>query len=133
MTDTIAGRVDMQFNSAPSVAPHVKSGRLRALALARATRWPDLPDVPTFIEAGWPQYQPNGWYGICAPAKTPKAVIDRLQRVAVEAVNSPDFRARLTVLVADPAGTSSREFAAYIPSEYEKYGKVIKATGARAD
>ena len=133
MTDTISGRVDMQINSAPSVAPHVKNGRLKALALARASRWPDLPNVPTFAEAGWPQYDANGWYGLCAPAKTPKAVIDHLQQEAVKVVKSTDFRERLTVLVADPAGSTSQEFATYIRNQYDKYGKVIKATGARAD
>jgi tripartite-type tricarboxylate transporter receptor subunit TctC len=133
MTDTISGRVDLQINSAPSVAPHVKSGRLKALALARASRWPDLPNVPTFAESGWPQYQANGWYGLCAPAKTPRAVIDKLQRESAKVVTSDDFRARLAILVADAVGSSSREFAAYIRNEYEKYGKVIKATGARAE
>ena len=58
--DMIAGRIDMQFNSAPTVAPHVKAGRMRGIALARASRWPDLADVPTFAESGWPQYQPTG-------------------------------------------------------------------------
>jgi len=131
--DMIAGRIDLQFNSAPTVSPHVKSGRMTALALARTARWPDLPNVPTFAEAGWPQYQANGWYGLCAPAKTPKAVVDRLQREAVAVVGSPDYRARLAALVADPAGSSPKEFAAHLRSEYEKYGKIIKATGARAE
>ena len=131
--DMIAGRIDLQFNSAPTVAPHVKSGRMKALAIARASRWPDLADVPTFAEAGWPQYQPNGWYGLCAPAKTPQAVIDRLNQEAVKVVTSAYYRERLAVLVADPAGSTPQEFAAYIRNEYEKYGKVIKATGARAE
>ena len=131
--DMIAGRIDLQFNSAPTVAPYVKAGRMKALALARASRWPDLADVPTFTEAGWPQYQPNGWYGLCAPAKTPQAVIDRLNLEARKVVASAFYRERLAVLVADPAGSTPQEFAAYIRNEYEKYGKVIKATGARAE
>lgn len=131
--DIIAGRIDLEINSAPTVAPHVKSGRVRAIALARASRWPDLPEVPTFAEAGWPQYQANGWYGLCAPAGTPKAVIDRLHRESVKVVNSAFYRERLAILVADPAGSTPQEFAAYIRNEYEKYGKVIKATGARAE
>lgn len=133
MNDTISGRIELQINSAPSVAPHVKSGRLKALALARSARWPDLPNVPTFAESGWPQYQANGWYGLCAPAKTPRAVIDKLQREAVKVVNAADFKDRLTMLVADPVGSTPQEFVAYIRNEYEKYGKVIKATGARAE
>ena len=133
MNDTISGRVDLQINSAPSVAPHVKSGRLKPLALARSARWPDLPNVPTFAESGWPQYEANGWYGLCAPAKTPRAVIDKLHSESVKIVASSDFRDRLNLLVADPVGSTPKEFAAYIRNEYEKYGKVIKATGARAD
>ena len=131
--DMIAGRIDVQFNSAPTVAPYVKAGRMKALALARASRWPDMPDVPTFAESGWPQYQPNGWYGLCAPAKTPQAVIARLNLEAIKVVTSAFYRERLAVLVADPAGSTPQEFAAYIRNEYEKYGKVIKATGARAE
>jgi len=98
-----------------------------------ASRWPDLADVPTFAESGWPQYQPNGWYGLCAPAKTPKAVIQRLNAEAVKVVTSPWFHERLAVLVADPVGSTPQEFASYIRNEYAKYGKVIKTTGARAD
>lgn len=131
--DMIAGRIDLQFNSAPTVSPHVKAGRMTALALARSARWPELPNVETFAEAGWPRYQANGWYGLCAPAKTPKAVIDRLQREAVAVVASADYRARLTALVADPAGSTPKEFAAHLRSEYDKYGKIIKATGARVE
>jgi tripartite-type tricarboxylate transporter receptor subunit TctC len=131
--DMIAGRIDLQFNSAPTVAPYVKAGRMKALALARAARWPDLADVPTFAESGWPQYQPNGWYGLCAPAKTPRAVIERLNAEALKVVASPFYRERLAMLVADPAGSTPQEFAAYIRHEYEKYGEVIKATGARAE
>jgi tripartite-type tricarboxylate transporter receptor subunit TctC len=131
--DMIAGRIDLQFNSAPTVAPYVKAGRMKALALARSARWPDLADVPTFAEAGYPQYQPNGWYGLCLPAKTPQAIIDRLNGEALKVVASPFYRERLAALVADPAGSTPQEFAAYIRNEYEKYGKVIKATGARAD
>ena len=131
--DMIAGRIDLQFNSAPTVSPYVKSGRMTGLALARATRWPDMPGVPTFAESGWPQYQPSGWYGLCAPARTPRDIIDRLQREAAAAVASADYRARLAVLVADPVGSSPKEFAAHLRNEYEKYGKVIKATGARAE
>jgi tripartite-type tricarboxylate transporter receptor subunit TctC len=131
--DMIAGRIDLQFNSAPTVVPYVKAGRMKALALARASRWPDLADVPTFAESGWPQYQPNGWYGLCAPARTPRAIIDRLNLESVKAVTSAFYRDRLAMLVADPVGSSPQEFAAYIRSEYEKYGKVIKATGARVE
>ena len=131
--DMIAGRIDLQFNSAPTVSPHIKSGRMKALALARAQRWPDLADVPKFAETGYPQYQPNGWYGLCAPAKTPRAIIDKLNSEAMKAIASPYYRERLNILIADVAGSTPKEFAAYIRSEYDKYGQVIKATGARAD
>jgi tripartite-type tricarboxylate transporter receptor subunit TctC len=131
--DMIAGRIDFQFNSAPTVSPHVKSGRLTAIGIARSARWPDLPNVPTFAEAGWPQYKAGGWYGLCAPAKTPRAIIDRLQKESVAAVQSADYRARATALIADPAGSTPKEFAAHLRAEYDRYGKVIKETGARAE
>jgi len=131
--DMIAGRIDFQFNSAPTVSPHVKAGRMTAIGIARPARWPDLPNVPTFAEAGWPQYQAGGWYGLCAPAKTPKAIIERLNRETVAAVQSADYRARAAALVADPAGSTPKEFAAHLRAEYDRYGKVIKETGARAE
>ena len=131
--DMIAGRIDIQINSAPTVSPHVKSGRMTAIGIARSARWPELPNVQTFAEAGWPQFKAGGWYGLCAPAKTPRTVIDRLQRETVAVAQSADFRARLTALIADPAGSTPMEFAAHLRSEYDRYGKVIKETGARAE
>lgn len=133
MTDMIAGRVDIQFTSAVSVMPHVRSARLKAIAISRESRWPDLPYVQTFAEAGWPQYQSSTWYGLCAPARTPAARVDRLNREARKALASADYRERLRMQVADPVGNSPQEFGAFIRMQYDKYGKVIRALGVRVD
>ncbi|MSP98517.1 MAG: tripartite tricarboxylate transporter substrate binding protein [Betaproteobacteria bacterium] len=133
LSDMIAGRVDLKFGSAPEAIPPVKAGRLKALAIALDTRWPDLPGVPTFGESGWPDYKTGTWYGLCAPAKTPKAIIDRVYREARDALASSDLRERLRLLGAGPGGSSPQDFAAFIRTEYEKYGKVIKTLSLRVD
>ena len=133
MSDMIAGRVDLKFGSTPEAIPPMKAGRLKAIAISRDTRWPDLPNVPTFAESGWPQYKTGTWYGLCAPAKTPKAIIDRIYSATRDALASSDLRERLRLLGTSPGGSSPQEFAAFIRSEYETYGKVIKALNLRAD
>src|SRR4051812_18286289 len=92
--DMIAGRIDLQFNSAPTVSPYVKAGRMKALALARSARWPDLAEVPTFAEVGYPQYQPNGWYGLCAPAKNPPAGAPQTKAETLQTNATPFFPGR---------------------------------------
>ena len=133
VTAIFAGRIDLQFPSAASYLPYVKAGRLKALALARKSRWPDLPSVPTFTEAGWPQYQSENWWGLCAPAKTSKYIIDRLNQETSKALASNDLRQNIQNMVADPVGNSPQEFTNFLHTEYEKYRKIIKALGIRAE
>ena len=133
LADLIAGRVDLKFGSAPEAIPPVKAGRLKAIAISLDARWPDLPNVPTFGESGWPQYKTGTWYGLCAPAKTPAAIVKRLHAEARDALASGDLRERLRLLGATPGGNSPQEFATFIRSEYEQYGKVIKALNLRAE
>jgi tripartite-type tricarboxylate transporter receptor subunit TctC len=133
LSDLVAGRVDLKFGSAPEAIPPVKAGRLKGIAIALDTRWPDLPNVPTFAESGWPQYKTGTWYGLCAPAKTPAAIVNRLYVQVRDALASGDLRERLRLLGASPGGNSPQEFASFIRSEYEKYGKVIKALDLRAE
>ena len=133
MADIIAGRVDLKFGSAPEAIPPAKTGRVKVIAIALDTRWPDLPNVPTFAESGWPQYKTGTWYGLCAPAKTPPAIVKRIHEMTRDALASSDIRDRLRQLGARPGGNSPQEFAAFIRSEYEQYGKVIKALNLRAE
>jgi tripartite-type tricarboxylate transporter receptor subunit TctC len=133
MADIIAGRVDLKFGSAPEAIPPAKSGRVKVIAVALETRWPDLPNVPTFAESGWPQYKTGTWYGLCAPAKTPAAIVKHIHSITRDALASNELRDRLRLLGAVPGGNSPQEFGAFIRREYEQYGKVIRALNLRAE
>ncbi|MGZ5147379.1 MAG: Bug family tripartite tricarboxylate transporter substrate binding protein [Burkholderiales bacterium] len=131
--DMIAGRLDSKFDSAPSIIATVEANRVKALAISRSARWPDIPNVPTFVESGWPQYQAGVWFGLCAPAKTPKPILERLHNESMKVLASNDFRERLRPMVTDPVGNSPQQFAVFLRAEYEKYGKVIRANNLKAD
>ncbi len=133
VTDLIGGSVNLMFNSIPPVLQHIKTGRLRLLAVASARRSPQLPDVPTISEAGVPGYEAITWFGLLAPAKTPKAIIVRLNDVMVKVVHAPDLKSQLEVQGYDPVGSSPEEFAAFIRAESVKYAKVVKFSGAKVD
>ncbi len=133
VTDLIGGSVNLMFNSIPPVLQHIKTGRLRLLAVASAKRSPQLPDVPTVSEAGVPGYEAITWFGLLAPAKTPKPIIARLNDVMVKVVHAPDLKSQLEIHGYDPVGSSPEEFAAFIRAESEKYAKVVKFSGAKVD
>jgi tripartite-type tricarboxylate transporter receptor subunit TctC len=133
VTDLIGGSVNLMFNSIPPVLQHIKTGRLRLLAVASAKRSPQLPDVPTISEAGVPGYEAITWFGLLAPAKTPKAIIGRLNDVMVKVVHAPDLKSQLEIQGYDPVGSSPDEFAAFIRAESEKYAKIVKLSGAKVD
>jgi len=132
--DLIAGRVDVMLNSIPPALPHVKSGKMRALALAGAARSTLLPEVPTVDEAtGLRGVQAGSWLGLLAPAGTSRAVINRLNAVAVQVVQAPDTRARLIGQGSDPVGNSPQEFAAFLRADYDKNGSAAKLAGLKID
>jgi tripartite-type tricarboxylate transporter receptor subunit TctC len=115
------------------VLPHVKSGRLRALAVTGAQRSRATPDLPTVAESGLPGFETAQWYGIVVPAGVPDAIVSRLNGEAVKVVQDPELAARLAREGTIPAGTSPQEFAAYFKNEVAKWSKVIKISGARAE
>jgi tripartite-type tricarboxylate transporter receptor subunit TctC len=121
----ISGEVQAGFNTAPVAVPHIKSGRMRALAVTSAKRNPALPDVPTVAESGVPGYDMIVWYGAIVPAGTPAVAINRLNADINKALKLPDVQQRLASLGADPLGGSAAEFGAYIKSEITKYTKVV--------
>jgi len=131
--DVIAGRVDVVFDTTTSSLPFVNNGQMRALAISRSERLPEIPSVPTFAQAGYPQYQTGSWYGILVPAKTPHAIVDRLNAAFRKALQDPATAQRLRTLGADPAGDTPAEFAAFIKGELAKYGQVIKDNGITAE
>lgn len=132
--DLIAGRVDVMLNSIPPALPHVKTGKMRALALAGTARSTLLPEVPTVDEAtGLRGVRAGSWLGLLAPAGTPRAVINRLNAVAVQVVQAPDTRARLIGQGSDPVGNSPQEFAAFLRADYDKNGAAAKQAGLKID
>jgi len=122
----ISGEVQVGFNTAPVAVPHIRSGRMRALAVTSAKRNPALPDVPTVAESGVAGYDMINWYGAVLPAGTPAAVVKRLNADTNKALQLPDVRHRLASLGADPVGGTAESFGAYIKSEISKYAKVVR-------
>jgi tripartite-type tricarboxylate transporter receptor subunit TctC len=128
---TVAGHTPICFASPSPAAEQVIEGKLRGLAVTSKARTPALPDVPTTAEAGYPAVVGDNWQGIVVPAGTPKEIIAFLRREIVQIVASPDMKERLAVLGFDPVGSTPEEFADLAKAEFEKWGKVIRASNIR--
>jgi tripartite-type tricarboxylate transporter receptor subunit TctC len=133
VTDMIAGQIDMMVADLSAVAPHAKSGKLRMIATAGSKRTRGAPDLPTVAESGYPGYAVDAWFGIVAPAKTPADIVGKVSSAIVGAMKSPDVRSRFEQLGYDPIGNSAAEFGATIRADIEKFAKIIKAAGIKAD
>jgi tripartite-type tricarboxylate transporter receptor subunit TctC len=133
LVDLMTGRVQVMLDTAASAMPHVRSGKLRALAITGARRSPEYPDIPTFAEAGLPGYDTNAWYSMHAPAGTPPEVVRRLNAELVASLKDPDVQARFKQLTTEPVGNTPEEFAAFVKAELDKYARVIKSAGIRLD
>jgi len=133
VTDLLAGQVQMEFETIPILLPHIEAGKLRALAMADETRNPQLPDVPTMIEAGLPGLQATFWSGVLAPAGTPKSVVDKLNAAINEVLKSKEVEAMLARLSARPKIGSPQDFAAFVAAESQKWTAVVNAAGIKAD
>lgn len=131
--DVVGGQIQLMFSGMSSVMPHVKAGRLRPLAVTGAKRSPAVPDVPTIAESGFPGFSATAWYGVLAPAKTPKAVVNRLHDEIVHALALPDVKQRLESVGFELVGGTPDQFAAYIKTELKKWDKVVKASGAKPE
>ena len=127
--DTIGGHVHMTFGGGPSLLPHLESGRLRAIAISTLKRSPAMPTVPTFDESGVKGYEATNWYGLLAPAKTPKETIVRLNAAVEGVIKQPEFRERFNKEVLETVGGSPESFGTFLCEEIEKYAKVVKAAG----
>lgn len=133
LTDLLSGRVQVYFVNMLAGIPHVRSGKLRPLAVTALQRSPVLPDIPTLSEAGVPGYEAVAWYGIFVPAGTSKEVIGRLNSEIGKILAAPDIRDRLASEGAEPVGSTPEQFAAFIAGEISKWAKIIKEAGIRAD
>jgi tripartite-type tricarboxylate transporter receptor subunit TctC len=133
VTDILGGHVQAMFSGFSSTIVHIKSGKLRALAVTGAQRSPALPEVPTIAEQGFPGVEATAWYGVLAPAGTPKPVISRLHGEFVKILRQPDVVHRLDGLGFEIVASTPEQFGAYIRSEIKKWAKVVKASGAKPD
>jgi len=133
VADLIGGRVQIMFDAAPSLIQHVKSGKLRVLAAASAQRNRLLPEVPTFAELGYPKVAVSLWYGLLAPAGTPRPVIDRLNRETRKVLESADIREKLLAQGAEPMPGSPEAFASFMHEESAKWAPVVKQAGVKLD
>jgi tripartite-type tricarboxylate transporter receptor subunit TctC len=127
----LSGEVSLQFSTPPSTMQFIRNGKVRALGVSGLKRIAAMPDVPTIAESALPGYEATQWFGLLAPAGTPRAIIDRLHQEAARAVRLQDTRERFAVEGLEPVGSSPEEFGAYIASEMNKWGKVIKAAGIK--
>jgi tripartite-type tricarboxylate transporter receptor subunit TctC len=124
--DLLGGQIDMSFDTVTPVLSHIRAGKLRALAVTTIKRSDALPDVPTLDEAGLKGFDQGTWFGVLAPAATPKDVVTRLNAEIVKIVNSPDFRKRMDEIGAIPIGNSAAQMAAQVKTDTERYAKLVK-------
>ena len=133
LADVLGGQVSMFFAGMPPAMPHVKTGRLRALAVTTAKRSPAAPEIPTMEEAGVPGFDISNWFGVFVPAATPKDVIAKLNREISKALQLKDVRERMADQGLETVGNTSEQFSAFLRAEIAKYAKLIQVSGARAD
>jgi tripartite-type tricarboxylate transporter receptor subunit TctC len=133
LADLLGGQVKIMFDNLPSALPHVKAGKLKPLAVTSAKRATVLPEVPTVMESGLPGFEVTSWFAIFVPAKTPTEIVAKLNGEIVKILNSGDVKEKLAQIGVDPAPTTPEALAAFAKAETEKWGKVVKATGASAD
>ncbi|MGH8660422.1 MAG: Bug family tripartite tricarboxylate transporter substrate binding protein [Burkholderiales bacterium] len=133
ITDLMSGQVSLTFGTSLSVVPHVRAGRLRALATTGAKRSPALPDLPTVAEAGVPGYEASLWYGFAGPARMPADIVQRLHAAIVAVLQLPDVRERLASQGVDPQYNTPEEFAKLLVTDIERWARVIKRTGIQPE
>jgi len=133
IADLLAGQVSIYIPVLPSVVPHVKAGRLHLLAVTGAQRSSAMPDVPTVAESGLPGFEASNWYGIMAPAGTPPEIVNRVNAETARALQDPDVRKKLAALGFEIKTSTPQEFYGLLKSETEKWARVIKTSGARAE
>jgi tripartite-type tricarboxylate transporter receptor subunit TctC len=133
LTDLLAGQVDLMFAPAQTVSAHVKAGKLRALATTGEKRATALPDLPTVAESGLPGYAAVGWFGLLAPAATPKGLVMEISRDANRVLNEREVRDRMETLGAEPAGNSPEEFARFIRDDQAKWSKLMREAGIKPE
>ncbi len=133
LPDLLSGRLHVMFNNLPTVMPHIRSGKLRALAVTTRERWPELPDVPTLEEVGLTGFDVSSWYSLMGPANLPRDKVTALNRAVVQGLQTPEMRARLLEMGTRAASGTPEQLAAFVESEIARWAPVVKATGLKID
>ncbi len=133
LTALLSGEVSLYFANIPAVIRHIQAGKLRPIALSGPRRTPAAPGIPTIAESGIPGFSVTSWFGVAAPARTPRPIVDRLHGEFVRALNAPDLSERIKGMGADPVGNTPEQYTAFVQNEIAKWGKVIKAAGIKGE
>lgn len=133
ISDLLGGHIPMMFDSTIAIMPHIKSGKVKPIAISSAKRSPLLPDVPTFAEAGLPQIESYAWYGMFAPAKTPANVVAKINAEAIKVMKGPEFQKVLADTGSDFVGDTPANFSKFVQAEHARWSKVVKDSGATVD
>ena len=133
LIDLIGGQIQLGFDNLPSAIAHVRSGKVRALAVTTAKRWPGAPEIPTLAESGVPGYEASAWFGLLAPAATPKPVVELLQSHVAAILRTPEVEKQFFEQGAQPSANTPEEFARMIVGELQKWAKVVAATGVKLE
>jgi tripartite-type tricarboxylate transporter receptor subunit TctC len=133
VADAVGGQIPLSFTAVATAGPFIRSGRLKPLGVTTAARIAALPDVPTFIESGLPGFVVNSWVGILAPARTPRPIVDRLQRDIAAVLKEPETRERFAVLGNEPVGNTPDEYAAQIKADLAQWGEIVKRAKIRIE
>ena len=133
LIDLMGGQISFAFDNLPSSIQHIRSGKVKALAVTTAKRWPHAPEIPTMAEAGLPGYESSAWFGLLAPGNTPKAVVDLLQRHVSAILKQPEVEKIYLEQGAMPVGNTSEEFVRFITAEMQKWKTVVNDTGVKLD
>ena len=133
VTDLIAGQLDVMFDNMPNVIGHVRAGKMKALAVTTAQRSSLAPEIPTIAESGVPGYEQTAWFGVLAPAGTPRDIIGRLNAEIVKLLNSADVKERFAKQGVEVRTSTPEQFSTFLRSEVDRWGKVIRDAGIKAD
>jgi len=131
LTELVAGQVDLAFENMPALIPHIQAGRLRALAVTTTKRSAVMPELPTIAEAALPGYDASVWFGVFAPAGTPRPVVDRLHGEILKALQTQDLKSRMIAMGTDVSGMGPDDFSAYVRKEIPKWANLVKAAGVK--
>ena len=130
LNDMLAGRVDFMFATIPSVIEQIRGGRFRPMAVSSTTRSRSLPDVPTMVELGFPEFDASSWFGMVAPARTPSEIVNRIADDVHAVLRDPAIERQMIDQGADPVGNGPEAFAAFIAREVDRWGAIVRASGA---